>query len=644
MKKQHVIVGIVASCLLCTNLSAQEKKEDKKKQREVLDEVVVSATKFESKKENTGKVIYKITQKDILNNTGKTVLDLLNNVPGIEIKGVNTNPSEPRSTYIRGGRSRQVLVLIDGVPVSDPSGINQEYDLRLLSLNQIESIEVLKGASSTLYGTGAATGVINITLKKSSKKSFKVGYEVSLGTNNTATSSNNALSDKSGNLYISGTSDKVNYLASVNVTGVNGMSAAKSNTATVFENDPFSSTNAMFKVGYEVNEDISVETFLNYDTFDFDYDGGNYTDATINNGENKQVRFGIRPRFKYDNGEFYALATINKIERVNVNTSTFLSEGRSVNLDLVNKFSFAEDQFQLITGFNYQEHSNNTVSPFGNIDKDVANFTVKDPYVSMVYISDFGLSATAGARYNMHSEYGNHLVYDANASYNVFEDKDYSLRLLSSYSSAFIAPSTYQLFSAFGNTDLKPETSRTVEFGFNSSYKNWLNVNVVYFDRTEEDAFVFQGLSTPPFGIYMNSASEIKVNGVESEITIRPVDNVRLLIGYTYTNKDQDVDYIPENKLVATAEVSIIKNTFVSLVYRNTGERLARYFDSTTFMTVSENLPSYQLLDFNVNYKVLDGTITLFGAVTNLFNEDYEDILGYSTRGRNYKLGMRLQL
>lgn len=641
MKKQQFIVGVVATLLLSANLSAQEKEEDK---REVLDQVVVSATKFESKKENTGKVIYQITQKDILNNAGKTVLDLLNNVPGIEIKGVNTNPSEPRSTYVRGGRSRQVLVLIDGVPVSDPSGINQEYDLRLLSLNQIERIEVLKGASSTLYGTGAATGVINIILKKSSKRSFKVGYEFSMGTNNTANTSNNALNDKNGNLYISGTTDKLNYLASVSVTGTDGMSAARSNTGAIFETDPFSSTNAMMKLGYEVNEDISIETFLNFDKFDYDYDAGNYADATINNGEQEQFRFGIKPRFKYDNGEFYALASVNKIERLNVNTSTFLSEGRSVNVDLVNKFSFADDQFQLITGFNFQEHSNNTVSPFGNIDKNIANFRVNDPYASLVYVSDFGLSATAGARYNMHSEYGNHLVYDANASYNLFEDKDYAVRVLSSYSSAFIAPSIYQLFSTFGNTTLSPETSKTFEFGFNSSYKDWLNVNVVYFDRVEEDAIIFQGLNVAPFGIYANAINDINVNGVESEITIKPLEKVRLLIGYTYTNKDQDTDYIPENKLVATAEISVIKNTFVSLVYRNTGERLARFFDPGTFMTVSTNLPSYQLLDLNMNYKILDGTITLFGSVTNIFNEDYEDILGYSTRGRNYRLGMRLQL
>ena len=181
MKKQLLIVGVLALNLANTNLFAQ-KKETQKEKVETLNEVVITATKFKSKKENTGKVIYEITQKDIVNNAGKTVIELLNNIPGIEIKGANSNASEPRSTYVRGGRSRQVLVLIDGVPVSDPSLISQEYDLRLLSLNQVESIEILKGASSTLYGSGAATGVINIILKKSLKDAISGTYEVSLGT------------------------------------------------------------------------------------------------------------------------------------------------------------------------------------------------------------------------------------------------------------------------------------------------------------------------------------------------------------------------------------------------------------------------------------------------------------------------------
>ena len=114
-------------------------------------------------------------------------------------------------------------------------------------------------------------------------------------------------------------------------------------------------------------------------------------------------------------------------------------------------------------------------------------------------------------------------------------------------------------------------------------------------------------------------------------------------MGYTYTDKNADVDYIPTNKLIANIDFYATDNSFVSLTYRNIGDRLAKYYDSATFSTVETTLPKYNLLDLNAYYKLLEGTVTIFGAVTNLLNEDYDDILGYSTRGRNYKLGLRLQ-
>ena len=55
-------------------------------------------------------------------------------------------------------------------------------------------------------------------------------------------------------------------------------------------------------------------------------------------------------------------------------------------------------------------------------------------------------------------------------------------------------------------------------------------------------------------------------------------------------------------------------------------------------------LESYSLLDINANYKVLDGKVTFFGSVTNIFNEDYEETVGFNTRGRNFRLGIRVQL
>lgn len=641
MNKQLCIVIGFVCFFVNKNSSAQEKVEE-------LEEIVITATKFPLKKEHIGKVIYKITQKEIVNNAGKTVIELLNNIPGIEIKGTNTNASEPRSTYIRGGRSRQVLVLIDGVPVSDPSLINQEFDLRLLSLSQVESIEVLKGASSTLYGSGAATGVINITLKKALKDKISLSHETSIGTNNDANSISSQLSEINQNTTIHGNLGNFNFLTAFSFVGKDGMSSAKSNTDEVFENDNYSSKNGMLKLGYAFNKKMTLTSFLNYDKFQYDYDAAIYEDSDINNGEQSQIRFGLKPRFVYTLGEVYLLASFNDVKRTDTNFSAFSNEtnvsvfkGESINLDLVNTYNFSK-KIQVVTGINYQNHNNNSTTPFGNIDKKLANFNTIDPYISAIYISENGFTTNLGGRLNIHSNYGNHFVYDANASYQFIKNKSLKFRGLASYSTAFIAPSTYQLFSVFGDTNLNPETSKTLEIGFDSSYKKWLIFNVVYFNRVEDEAIIFTNLPAAPFGVYANATETVKASGLETEISLKPMHKVNLNFGYTYTDKSVDIDYIPTHKLVANVEFYPTEKSFISLVYKNVGDRFARYFDATTFATIETTLPKYDLLDLNANYKLLEETVTLFGSITNIFNKDYEDILGYETRGRNFKLGIRL--
>lgn len=643
MKKQLLIVGALA-CLFANEVSAQEKNE-------TLDEVVVSATKFNLKKENTAKVITKITQEELQNNAGKSVIEVLNNVAGVEIKGVNTNPTEPRGTFIRGGRSRQVLVLVDGVPVSDPTGINQEYDLRFLSVDQIESIEILKGASSTLYGSGAATGVINIILKKASKNKISGGVALALGTNNTVNDSDNKSAVYENSAFLNGTLGKFNYLATAGTTESYGMSSAKSNTNARFEKDSYKSTNGMLKLGYDSGKRFAIETFVNYDKFDYDFDAGLYADDAINNGNQHQIRVGFKPSIKYTNGEFYALASFNDLKReinqfssFSNSTNNFEYEGQSYNVDLVNKYQFKGVNVQLITGVQYQNHNNNTTSPFGNIEKKLANFNTIDPYVSAVYISDFGLNVNLGGRLNNHSEYGSNFVYDANASYNIFKSGKTDVKVLASYSTAFIAPSTYQLFSVYGNTDLEPETSKTLEAGVETSFGKLVQFDAVYFNRKESDAIIFQSLTEAPWGKYANAAEGIEVSGVEANVTVNPIDKIKLNVGYTYTDKETQADYIPKHKMVASLESNPFTNAFVSLVYKNVGDRTASFYNSSTFSVEQTTLPTYNLFDVNANYKFAKGKLTLFGTVSNLFNEDYEDVLGYSTRGRNYKLGLRVNL
>jgi vitamin B12 transporter len=638
----------LACSFVSTNLFAQ-KNANQKENVETLKEVVVTATKFNLKKENTGKVINVITQKQLQQNAGKSVIEILNNIAGIDVRGVNTNPSEPRSINIRGGRSRQVLVLIDGVPVTDQSAINQEFDLRLLAISQIETIEILKGASSTLYGSGAATAVINVILKKASKDGISGSFETSLGTNNSAKSFSNSLVDKNQNINLNGTLGNFNFLASFSITGVDGMSSAKSTTNTTFEKDGFYSKNALLKLGYKVNDKVNITSFLNYDVFEYDFDAGAFSDSDVNMGDQEQFRVGIRPNYTYNKGELYLLASANMVRR-NLNQfnsfSNTLDEyefvGRSVNLDLVNKYEFSAVNIQLITGLNYQNHSNNSITPFATIEKDVANFNTIDPYASVVYISDYGLSVNIGGRLNMHNVYGNQFVYDGNLAYSVLKSKETSVKLLTSYSTAFIAPSLYQLYDGYsGNIDLNPETNQTFEVGFDATFKEEIQFDVVYFNRKEVDAIIYNNTTYR----YGNSSSD--ANGFEVNVKVSATSFLSINSSYTHINSNdlEDFnDYIPADKFVAGIAITPFENTFLNFTFRNVGERTI--FDRYgSFGAAGEDvtLEEYQVLDFMANYKALEDTVTFFIAATNLLNEDYDDIFGYETRGRNYKVGVRLQ-
>ena len=647
MNKQLLIVSVLACSFVSTSLFAQ-KNVAQKENVEMLNEVVVTATKFNLKKENTGKVIHVITQKQLQQNAGKTVIEILNTIAGIDVKGVNANASEPRSINIRGGRSRQVLVLIDGVPVTDQSAINQEFDLRLLAVSQIETIEILKGASSTLYGSGAATAVINVILKKASKDSVSGSFETSFGTNNSTKSSNSGLADKNQNINLNGTLGNFNFLASFSITGVDGMSSAKSTTNTVFENDSFYSKNALLKLGYKINDKVNIISFLNYDTFEYDFDAAAFSDSEVNMGDQEQFRVGIRPNYTYNKGELYMLASINSVKR-NFNSFNAFSNtldsyqynGESINLDLVNKYEFS-NQFQLITGVNYQEHSNNTITPFGTIEKDIANFNTLDPYASVVYISDYGLSANIGGRLNVHNVYGNQFVYDGNLAYSLLNSKETSVKVLTSYSTAFIAPSLYQLYDGYsGNIDLNPETNQTFEVGFDATFKEKIQLDVVYFNRKEVDAIIYNNTAYS----YGNSSSD--ASGLELNVRVAATSFLSINSSYTYidSNDLEDFnDYIPANKFVAGIDITPFENAFLNVTYRNVGERTI--FDRYgSFGTLGDDviLEEYQVLDLMANYKVLEDTVTFFIAATNLLNEDYDDIFGYETRGRNYKVGIRLQ-
>ena len=211
MNKKTNVFGV-----LCLGMSmigfAQEQAKSTKVQQ--LEEIVVSDSRFDLKREYSGKTVIKISKEEIENNQGRNIAELINTKSGIEINGSRSVEGQNLGYYVRGGNSRQVLVLIDGIAVNDPSLVSNEFDLRLLDLNTIESIEIIKGAASTLYGNAAATAVISITTKKASNNKIAGNFLSVVGTNQSQDDLNYYGSSFTNNASVSGTLNKLTYLAS----------------------------------------------------------------------------------------------------------------------------------------------------------------------------------------------------------------------------------------------------------------------------------------------------------------------------------------------------------------------------------------------------------------------------------------------
>ncbi len=624
--------------------SAQIKQDSVKVEK--LDEVVLSDSRFALKRENSGKVITKITSQELEKLQGQSVAEIIGRTVGVEINGVRSNAGQNLSYFIRGGRNRQVLIMIDGVQLTDPSQIANDYDLRFLNADQIESIEILKGASSTLYGTGAATAVINIKLKEASKKAINLNLRSTLGTNQSSDEDNYALEDFRNSVSVNGSLGKFHYLASFGQQYTDGLSAIDGGT----ESDAFNSYNGNLKLGYKFNNTFKLNAYGSFDNYKADFDDSFGMMDADNVTLSKQYRLGLSPEFKYNKGSIIVNAVYNDVEREIKSSYPSMFNAQSIVVDAYNRYNF-NDTFYTVIGLNYQDNQMESFAiPFGETDfsqainPDNAQFTITDPYANVVYVSDFGLNVNAGLRLNNHSEYGSHLVYNLNPSYKFDIDFGY-IKGLASYSTAFITPSLYQLFEpSYGNADLKPEENQTIEVGAEVSIKDKATFSLVYFNRNEDNFIDFVDTGSFVYQ-YQNVSESFTASGLEFVAQAKIVEGLDVNLNATYTSVDEDLSLrIPEIKANARIDYAFSKQTQMSLSYQYNDEREDTFYNSSTFENEIVTLESYGLLDFYVSHSILKNKLLFFANVTNILNEDYQELFGYSTRGRGVNLGFNLKL
>ncbi|GAA3583992.1 TonB-dependent receptor plug domain-containing protein [Snuella lapsa] len=626
MNKKTNVFGVLCFGISLFGFAQQQANSTSVEQ---LDEVVITDSRFELKRENSGKTIIKISKQEIERNQGRTISELISTMSGIEINGSRSNAGQNLGVYVRGGNNRQVLVLIDGVQVGDPSQIYADYDFRLLNLNQIESIEIIKGAASTLYGSGAATAVINITTKKAANEKIKGVFASSFGTNQSKADQNYNIADFNNSVAIGGTLNKFTYRTSFNQQYTDGLSAAITDQD---EKDPYSKYGVDINLGYRFSKAFSLNVFGNYTDINSNYDNGAFTEGN-NVFKSEQARVGLTSVLKHANGSVHLNAAFSEYDRAFISAfGEFNSEAKNYTLDVYNKYVINK-VFYTIVGLNVID---NRALYF-----EEEKFTNTDPYVNAVYVSDFGLNLNVGARLNNHSEYGTHLVYSANPSFVFKLDEGNYVKLLGAYATSFITPTLYQLFGGgiAANPDLKPEENRTIEGGVEFKLLNKTTISGLYFNRKEKNTITYfdadGDFNTWDDAQYINGSLKRKVQGVEVELKTELIDGVLFNSNYTFTeDKDGLLNRVAKHKANAGIACTITNSTDASLTYQYSSKRY----------NFGIPMDAFSVFNLYVGHKALKNKVKFFGGIDNILNEDYEDVPGYVTKGRNVRLGFQLTL
>lgn len=609
-----------------------------------LNEVVVSDTKFEQQREQSGKVIEVIGAADLAAWKGQSVAQVLSSVAGLEINGNQSAPGKNLGYYVRGGRNRQAVIYIDGMPMTDPSGIAIEYDLRLLAADQVAQIEVLKGASSTLYGSGAATGVINIKLKQGSNKPLAFSSSSSWGTLALAKDANLRPLDARHNLQLSGQKGAYNYMFALNHQQADGFSEMAPFTPDEKpEADRMAKLNGLAKLGYRLNKALSIQLSAAADrllnAFDDSYNGLSSSDNPHNMSYIRQYRLGVQPRWTHRKGEVVLAAglthTQRSIDQYNSWTASvdnYQYMGRQTNIDLYTKYQFSP-QWYAVAGVQHQYLDMSADSPYGNVYRNETRFVLLDPYASVVWQRQ-ALGVNVGGRINTHSNYSPQGVFHVNPHYSLGQ----GYKAIASFSTAYITPSLYQLFDGYsGNTALVPERNQTAEIGMEWQHpKRSVQWSVVGFWRTENRSILYNDSTYR----YYNAEGDNNARGVEVSAKGQMLQHWQWSANYTFNQLDEALQRLnPKHK--ANAKISYQQGRWMAQLQ---GQFVDKRIDVYGYPGTTVSLDAYRLAHLMAQYSLIPGKMQVFMQCTNLFDEAFTEVSGYATLGRNYRLGLQLQL
>lgn len=610
-----------------------------------LNQVVVTANRVTQKAGETGKVVTVITSQYLQKNSGKTLTAILNSQAGLVVNGAENAPGTNQDVYTRGASTGNTLILIDNIPVSDASQISNAFDLNFIPVSQIERIEILRGSQSTLYGSDAVAGVINIITKKPGDNKLGISANGSYGSYKTW----------QGGAGLNGGIGRLSYIAGYQHTKSDGFSAAYDSTGKGgFDNDGFKRNSVFAKVGLQATERWHLQYMLNWSDYHTDLDAGGFADDRDYTMHNKYMLHAVSSRLNLGKGSWNLVYSYQQNKRNLLDDTLFVpNAGYSVN-DFSSNTHQAETyvswdftkQLQVITGADFRtsstDQSTRFISEFykdsSRLSGDSAHMRQFSYYASLLLHNMGGFNLEAGGRYNNHNIYGSNGTFSVNPSYLVNNRH----KLFINFSSAYKVPTLYQLYAAYGNKNLKPESTISYEAGYQGAlYNSNINVRVVGFYRQTKNLISFYSLNDPPYGQYRN-ASKQDAYGGEAEASWRITGGLNLRVNYTYVNgkiKEQDTSYYnlyrrPRHVLNMELGYQVTPEVYVSAQYRYVSRRL-----DPAYMAPPYILGDYYTLGAYAEYK-LGNVLKVYADFRNITSQQYFDVRGYNARKFNFTTGL----
>ena len=609
-----------------------------------IEEILVSASLVPIEANRSANAITVIDSEQLKNRAALSVSDLLRDVPGLAVSrsGVQGSATQIRA---RGAEANHLLVLIDGVEANDPSQ-SDELNWGILAADDIERIEVIRGPQSSMRGSDAIAGVVNI-ITRSASEPFSANLFREAGSFSTQRSGFN-IGSKQGNFDIRlGVSDMQTDGENISRTGD--------------EKDGYENTSINFKAGLQVSEAFRLSVAARHsegmNEFDADSDFDGFVEDQDRVSEFRNSTMRLQADYLSADGRWQHKLVIAESS----NDNEAFADGVLGNVTASTK-----DQYQY-TGSMFWNNGAQRVSLLA--EREEEDYQQRGPLnwgmdpnqdrerdtdsLAIEYRGDLSdnLTFAASARSDDNSEFESASTYRVEAIYLV----NNGLRLRTAYGTAVKNPTFSERFGFYtnfiGNPNLEPEESVSWELGIDKQMGE-LALSATLFDaelENEIDGFVYD----PATFAYTSGNKEglSQRRGVELTASVAMSDSLAINAAYTYTDSTEAdtagnyTDEVRRARHMGSLNLAwqAMDNLQINTNAQYNGSQTDVYFPPWPTPAQTVTLDDYTLVNINANYSASD-RLDIYLRLDNLLDDDYEEVFGYQTLGFAASLGLRLSL